>query len=232
MKLERFIKNKKQKQILIGTIVGLVVLIGGITLYHTFALYENNKTYNVIKGKVPDFKKADIQLAITLDGKETDTIPEKEDGTNYLVNVTCDTGTGVWNYSKWQVEVSGFKKGTKCNVAFTKTDEEIPDINNGDIEIFAHGTSPQGSQYYTTNVTNLDVTKKYMFIVVPLCGTYSAPSVTSISDGGNYKKLTVNGVFPEQASSVFQVENATSIQFQTRELCNNSGVQTFYWIID
>ncbi len=56
-RLERFIKNKKQKQILIGTIIGIIVLIGGITLYHTFAMYKTEKSFDVIQGKVPDFLK-------------------------------------------------------------------------------------------------------------------------------------------------------------------------------
>ena len=55
MKLQKFIKNKKQKQILIGTIIGLIILIGGITLYRTFAMYKEEKTFDVLQGKVPDF---------------------------------------------------------------------------------------------------------------------------------------------------------------------------------
>ena len=55
MKLQKFIKNKKQKQILIGAIIGIIVLIGGITLYRTFALYKEEKTFDILQGQVPDF---------------------------------------------------------------------------------------------------------------------------------------------------------------------------------
>ncbi len=61
-RLERFIKNKKQKQILIGTIIGIIVLIGGITLYRTFAMYKDEKSYNVIQGKVPDFRLCHVNV--------------------------------------------------------------------------------------------------------------------------------------------------------------------------
>ncbi len=63
MKLERFKKNDKQKKIIIGAIVGLIVLVGGITLYRTFALYEEKKEFNVLKGRIPDFTKKVLTLA-------------------------------------------------------------------------------------------------------------------------------------------------------------------------
>ncbi len=55
MKLKKFTKNKKQKQIVIGSIVGILLLIGGITLYRTFALYKEEKTFDALNGTVPDF---------------------------------------------------------------------------------------------------------------------------------------------------------------------------------
>ncbi len=115
-RLEKFIKNKKQKQILIGTIIGIIVLIGGITLYRTFAMYENNKTYNVIQGKVPNFKQSDIQLAIKVDNQST-TVPTKR---NYTVEVECDNdATGTWDYKNWAALIKPFKTGTNCTINFT-----------------------------------------------------------------------------------------------------------------
>ncbi len=55
MKLEKFTKNKKQKRIVIGSIVGILMLIGGISLYRSFALYKEEKTFDVLNGTVPDF---------------------------------------------------------------------------------------------------------------------------------------------------------------------------------
>ena len=74
---------------------------------------------------------------------------------------------------------------------------------------------------------------KYIFIVQPLCGEYSVPSVKTISEGGKYVNIGYTGNnHPQQKASIFQVENTTSIQFITQEYCTNSGVNTFYWIID
>ena len=64
MKLEKFTKNKRIKKIMIGSIVGIVLIIGGITLYRTFAFYEEKKEFNVLQGRVPDFKEGDIQLSV------------------------------------------------------------------------------------------------------------------------------------------------------------------------
>ena len=55
---KKFSKNRKNKKILIGSIVGLILLIGGITLYRTFALYEEKKEFNVLQGRIPSFYKS------------------------------------------------------------------------------------------------------------------------------------------------------------------------------
>ena len=54
--LKKFTKHKKQKQILIGTIIILTLVIGGISLYKTFAIYEEHATFDVLKGTIPNFK--------------------------------------------------------------------------------------------------------------------------------------------------------------------------------
>lgn len=117
MKLEKFKKNTKQKKIIIGTIAGLILLVGGITLYRTFALYEEKKEFNVLKGRVPDFGNYDIDgIAITLDGNAVEKIPERG---SYTVSVECTNGDAYWDYANWRVSIGNFSKRTKCNVNFT-----------------------------------------------------------------------------------------------------------------
>ncbi len=127
MRLVKFTKNKnKKRRIIVGSIIGVILLIGGITIYRTFALYEERREFNVLKGQVPSFK-SDITLAIKVNGTSQETIPAKG---NYIVTVTCDNGaTGEWDYNKWDVIISGFKQDTKCNVSFVSTTEdEMPNI--------------------------------------------------------------------------------------------------------
>ncbi len=121
-RLEKFIKNKKQKQILIGTIIGLVVLIGGITLYRTFAMYKTEKSFDVIKGVVPDFRnysKNDVNLiALKINGESTNVVPQKADYEE--ITVECDNeATGTWDKENWSLTVSNLKKiPTSCSVNF------------------------------------------------------------------------------------------------------------------
>ncbi len=79
-----------------ASIIGILLIVGGITLYRTFALYEEKLEFNVLKGRIPDFVSGDIQLAMTLDGEGITEIPK---GRNYTVTVTCDTEemSGTWN---------------------------------------------------------------------------------------------------------------------------------------
>ena len=118
MKLEKFTKNKKQKRIVIGSIVGILLIIGGITLYKTFALYKVEKSFDILEGKVPDFR-SDVMLALTVNGKAVEEFP-KQDSTTYAIKVNCDKGTGVWNRETWGLEIKNIEKNkVKCNVEFT-----------------------------------------------------------------------------------------------------------------
>ncbi len=57
MKLKKFTKNKKIKTIFIGSIIGILLVVGGISLYRSFAMYKVEKTFDVLQGTVPDFRK-------------------------------------------------------------------------------------------------------------------------------------------------------------------------------
>ena len=53
MKLESFRKNKNQKRIVVGSIVGILLLIGSIVLIRSYALYEEEKEFIIISYKLP-----------------------------------------------------------------------------------------------------------------------------------------------------------------------------------
>ena len=128
MKLEKFKKNKKQKYMIIGGLVGILLVIGSIILYKTYAYYEEAKTYNVLQGKVGDFG-YDIKLAVTLDGVKQDSVPARG---LYKTEISCKDGngnqvsTGTWDYNNWSLTVENLQYETKCNVTFTSnlTQEE------------------------------------------------------------------------------------------------------------
>ena len=94
-------------------------MIGGITLYRTFALYEEKKEFNILRGKVPTFSQGDIELAVFIDGEKTNTFPTKE--SDYLVeNIECDNeAIGTWDYNAWGILVSNLTTSkTTCTLSF------------------------------------------------------------------------------------------------------------------
>ncbi len=124
--LKRFNKHRKQKQIIIGSIIAIIAIIGGISLYRSFAMYEEKQTFDVLKGTVPDFSTKDITLAFTIDGETTNTkFPNKGEG--YIVEeVDCeDNVTADWNNGSWSLEnikTDGTAKKVKCTVKFKTID--------------------------------------------------------------------------------------------------------------
>ncbi len=106
-------------------ILGISITIGGIFLYKSYAYYENEKEYNVIKGIIPDFS-YDVKFAVTIDNQASESIPTTPKDANktnyYKVTATCDNGIKAeWDYNAWNLKVEDIQKGTKCKLAFNST---------------------------------------------------------------------------------------------------------------
>ena len=130
--LIKFDRNKKRKRIILGLGLGLMVIIGSLILYKTFAFYEEKAEFNIIKGRVPNFAKDDLEIAMTLDGVKISSLPNKNDGTNkgYDINLVCDGAVGTFDYEKWGILVTNInKENVKCNISFTTKYKE--DLLNG-----------------------------------------------------------------------------------------------------
>ncbi len=72
--LERFNKNKRSKK-LMYSILGILLLVGSLTLFKTFSFFEEKRDFNVLRGRVPEFNRNDVTLAVTLDGQEVEKYP-------------------------------------------------------------------------------------------------------------------------------------------------------------
>ncbi len=114
--LKNFNKNKRNKKI-IYSILGILLVIGSITLYKTFAFYEEKKSFNVLKGKIPEFGYDIKLLSVIIDDKKSESIPERG---LYKTNVHCTNGTfGEWDYNNWNLVLNNVSSESKCNVEFT-----------------------------------------------------------------------------------------------------------------
>ena len=121
MKLEKFKKYGKRNKKIIGSVVGITIIICGVLLFKSFAFFESKYDFDVIKGRIPNFTAGDVTLAFTIDGvKNNDTFPNKNDG--YAAkSVTCSNGvTASWDNNLWGLinVVNNGNKKISCNIDF------------------------------------------------------------------------------------------------------------------
>ena len=151
MKLERFVKNKKQKRIFIGSMIGLFLILGGIKLYKTFAVYEVKKEFNILRGRIPEFAKGDINFQFLLDGIESPNLPTKTSGKLYEGYECNKEGVSVrWSNVDWAPTILGLtEKETSCTLKFAAK-VPISNVNIGDYVAY----TPSSTSYtITTDLT-------------------------------------------------------------------------------
>ena len=127
MKLEKFKEKNKKKTFIIVFTVCSVFLLAGVFLYTSFAIFTEDKQFNVINGTYQD--PGDIYFAYYVDGEITRNLPTQDSG--YMLDEESSNCTnGVvpsCDYSKWRFigDYSGYTttdySRTKCNLYFTKT---------------------------------------------------------------------------------------------------------------
>ncbi len=148
MKLQKFKEEKKNQKIIIIFTIACVILITGVFLYKTFAIFQTNLNEDIINGEVQDI--GDLEFAFYIDdGKEdkiSKTAPKKDDG--YSLDTSSsyckDMATGEkvsrvnWDNENWEVRIKNISNTkTKCYLHFKKIYEEdilngaVPDLMNG-----------------------------------------------------------------------------------------------------
>ena len=142
MKLEKFKeKNSKKKFIIIFTI-SCILLLAGVFLYTSFAVFTEDKNFNVINGTSQD--PGDIYFAYYVDGEITRDMPSQNSG--YLFDEeqsNCTNGViPSWDNASWSFvgNYSNYTKTdysrTKCNLYFTKT--KTVSTTLGDLEVYTY----------------------------------------------------------------------------------------------
>ena len=131
IKLQKFNKQNKLKQIKTIVISGVILIIALISLivFKSYAYYKQSNSYDVIKSKIGEFSKSDIQLAYTINGvkQSGSAFPAKDTGYE-AKSVTCDNGvTADWNDELWGlVNInSNNQEKISCKVDFRKIDFAI-----------------------------------------------------------------------------------------------------------
>ena len=140
MKLEKF-KFKNIKKISINLfLIGIGLLLGYFLFGRSYALYEENKNFDVINGSVED--PGDIYFAYYIDGEISREMPKQNTG--YTLDETksnCTNGVKInWNHSTWQgvTDYTSYSATTntrtKCTLYFNKTSKTVSTVL-GNIEV-------------------------------------------------------------------------------------------------
>ena len=124
MKLEKFKEQDNKRKFIIIFTVCCVLLLAGVFLYTSFAVFTEEKQFNVINGTYQD--PGDLYFAVYIDGQITNTFPSKDSG--YTLDTTqssCTNGATVsWDNASWSAAVnfSNYSAGnmsrTKCTMYF------------------------------------------------------------------------------------------------------------------
>ena len=115
------------KMFVIGAIINFVILlIAGMYLYNTFAVFSEEKHFNVINGEVTE--PGDIYFAYYVDGEITRSMPKQNTG--YKLDTeksNCTNGVVPgWDYGLWEFRAnySGYNATdytrVRCNLYFVK----------------------------------------------------------------------------------------------------------------
>ena len=126
LKLQKFKENNNKRKIIAITIIFSILALSSIYLYNSFAVFSEEKHFNVINGEVQD--PGDIYFAYYIDGVITRNIPSQNTG--YKLDTeksNCNNGVKVgWNYSIWHADIdySGYNATdytrVRCNLYFAK----------------------------------------------------------------------------------------------------------------
>ena len=131
VKLQKFKeKNNKRKLIITGIILS-ILLLSGIYLYNSFAIFTDEKHFNVINGTVGD--PGDIYFAYYVDGEITRSMPKQNTG--YTLNTeqsNCTNGViPDWDNAGWKFigDYSNYNATdytrTRCNLYFENTSKVV-----------------------------------------------------------------------------------------------------------
>ncbi len=139
LKLQKFKENDNKRKVIVIAVIISVLLLSGVYLYSSFAVFSEEKNFNVINGTVSD--PGDIYFAYYVDGNITRNMPSQNTG--YKLDTeksNCTNGVKVgWNYSIWHADIdySGYNATdytrVRCNLYFAK--ESTISIVLGDLTV-------------------------------------------------------------------------------------------------
>jgi len=128
VEFKAFQEKKHKRTIMIIAGISTFVLLVGIIIYQSYAMYEQINEYDVIKGDIPSFMSDyDVKVSVVIDGQFQAEIPGKESG-KAIEKIECtNNAIATWDYINWSIQVKNLNNTkTKCQLFFkTKYKENI-----------------------------------------------------------------------------------------------------------
>ncbi len=153
MELKKYKNNNTRKSYVLIAISFLLISISTYLFYKSYALYEENKNFNVINGTVED--PGDIYFAYYVDNVISTSVPSKTSGYYLTEKSSCTDGVTVsWNLEDWiaNLDFSSYKKAdnsrVKCTLYFSSVkydDSTIYDLSGNHYD----GTFQNGAKIVT-----------------------------------------------------------------------------------
>ena len=130
-KLQKFKANNNKRKVIVTTIIISILLLSGVYLYKTYAVFSEEKHFNVINGEVQD--PGDIYFVYYVDGEITRSMPKQNTG--YTLNTeksTCTNGViPSWDNAGWKFigdyhnyNATDYTR-TRCNLYFEETSKVV-----------------------------------------------------------------------------------------------------------
>ena len=167
MKLQRF-KERDNKRIgIIVFTVACILLVSGVILYRTFAIFEVKTNQNIINGQVQSM--GDLEFVFYKDDVITKNVPTEKDYAFDSSKSYCierSTGNQVsnvsWNSNKSTIELNDVSElgKVKCYIYFNKIYQEeelhgaIPDLGNGRLVPITYEINETGPVVKKADITS------------------------------------------------------------------------------
>ena len=134
LKLQKFKENNSKRKVLVIVIILSVFLLSGIYLYNSFAVFSEEKHFNIINGTIGD--PGDIYFAYYVDNNITRDLPAQ--GSGYTLDIeksNCTNGVTVnWDENTYSAIITYSKYNakdytrTRCNLYFEKSEVSAIDF--------------------------------------------------------------------------------------------------------
>ncbi len=142
MKLEKFKEKKPKKRFIMIFTTCCILLLTGVFLYTSFAVFTEDKQFNIINGTAQD--PGDIYFAYYIDGQITRELPKQntgyifdEESSNCTNGVIPTFDNSTWEFTAKYANYNATDyTRTKCNLYFTKT--KTVNTVLGDLQVYTY----------------------------------------------------------------------------------------------